>query len=103
MLSAFSLVVDQVRTSAAVLALTVLDLMALHQGDVHLNRCETAALKSANGKNDSHRAILKCDELFCHNCSTPSVLLTNLLPCCDGYRLYLLSFEGMHHLCVSEI
>ena len=54
MLSAFSLVVDQVRTSAAVLALTVLDLMALHQGDVHLNHCETAALKSANGKIDSH-------------------------------------------------
>ena len=103
MLSAFSLVVHQVRTSPAVLALTVLELTALHQDDVHLNHCETAALESANGKNGSHWAILKCDELFCHNCSTPSSLLTNSLPYCDGYKLYLLSFEGMHHLCVSEI
>ena len=54
MLSAFSLVVHQVRTSAAALALTVLDLTALHQGDVHLNHCEIEALESANGKNDSH-------------------------------------------------
>ena len=54
MLSAFSLVVHQVRTSPAVLALTVLELTALHQGDVHLNHCETAALESANGKNGSH-------------------------------------------------
>ena len=52
--SAFSLVVHQVRTSPVVLGLTVLDLTALHQGDVHLNHCEIGALESANGKNDSH-------------------------------------------------